>query len=202
MRTEPTMPLPDGVQSAYPRSLISTIAKSLSDRTNRSKRACLRVAQTNRSRMPTFTCSILVFWVAKVCCTELGEKDLINNRMVYLSVSRGAHDAQIFTSDREKLPEAPRQTEQKLSCWQTKHAPTLARLSRDVSHQSAHTPEIVRVAEQNIDSKQAIGPKEMIYTMAEHNRHGTQLNEAVTSQEAQQFTWKQETGSIQSYQHT
>jgi ATP-dependent exoDNAse (exonuclease V) alpha subunit len=53
--------------------------------------------------------------------TELGARDLINNRMAYVAVSRGAQDAQIFTSDREKLPEA---------------------LSRDVSHQSAHTPEI------------------------------------------------------------
>jgi ATP-dependent exoDNAse (exonuclease V) alpha subunit len=34
--------------------------------------------------------------------TELGAKDLINNRMAYVSVSRGVHDAQIFTSDREK----------------------------------------------------------------------------------------------------
>ena len=54
--------------------------------------------------------------------TELGAKDLLNNRMAYVSVSRGAHDAQIFTNDREKLPQA---------------------LGHDVSHQSAHTPEIV-----------------------------------------------------------
>lgn len=52
--------------------------------------------------------------------TELGAKDLLNNRMAYVSVSRGAHDAQIFTNDREKLPQA---------------------LGHDVSHQSAHTPE-------------------------------------------------------------
>jgi ATP-dependent exoDNAse (exonuclease V) alpha subunit len=49
--------------------------------------------------------------------TELGAKDLLNNRMAYVAVSRGAYDAQIFTSDREKLPQA---------------------LSRDVSHRSAH----------------------------------------------------------------
>ena len=54
---------------------------------------------------------------------DLGAKDLINNRMAYVAVSRGAHDAQIFTNDREKLPEA---------------------LSRDVSHQSAHMPEMVK----------------------------------------------------------
>ncbi|HEX4577924.1 MAG TPA: hypothetical protein VH117_11285, partial [Edaphobacter sp.] len=49
-----------------------------------------------------------------------GAKDLLNNRMAYVSVSRGAHDAQIFTNDREKLPQA---------------------LGHDVSHPSAHMPE-------------------------------------------------------------
>jgi hypothetical protein len=110
--------------------------------------------------------------------TELGAKDLINNRMAYVSVSRGAHDAQIFTSDREKLPEA---------------------LSRDVSHQGAHAPETVKVVEQEL--KQTIELAEKNSTMAEHNRHWGPLNDAVTPQEAQQFAWKRETGSIQSYQH-
>ena len=32
--------------------------------------------------------------------TELGAKDLLNCRMAYLSVSRGAYDAQLFTNDR------------------------------------------------------------------------------------------------------
>jgi ATP-dependent exoDNAse (exonuclease V) alpha subunit len=52
--------------------------------------------------------------------TELGAKDLLNNRMAYVAISRGAHDAQIFTNDREKLPLA---------------------LGHDVSHQSAHAPQ-------------------------------------------------------------
>ncbi len=112
--------------------------------------------------------------------TELGAKDLIINHMAYVSVSRGAHDAQIFTSDREKLPEA---------------------LSRDVSHQSAHVPEMAKAAEREIDPKQTAEPKEKVYTMAKHQRHWTPLNEVVTPQEAQQFAWKQERGSIQSYQH-
>jgi conjugative relaxase-like TrwC/TraI family protein len=38
--------------------------------------------------------------------TELAAKDLLNNRMAYVSISRGAVDAQIFTNDREKLPPA------------------------------------------------------------------------------------------------
>jgi conjugative relaxase-like TrwC/TraI family protein len=53
--------------------------------------------------------------------TELGAKDLLNNRMAYVAISRGAHDAQLFTNDREKLPIA---------------------LGHDVSHQSAHTPHV------------------------------------------------------------
>ncbi len=38
--------------------------------------------------------------------TELGARDLLNNRMAYVSVSRGQWDAQIFTNDREKLSQA------------------------------------------------------------------------------------------------
>jgi ATP-dependent exoDNAse (exonuclease V) alpha subunit len=111
--------------------------------------------------------------------TELGANDLINNRMAYVSVSRGAHDAQIFTSDRDKLA---------------------ATLSRNVSHQSAHVTGIAKVAEQEIERK-TVDSKEKAYTQTEHNRHWTPLNEAVTPQEAKQFTWKKETGSIQNYQN-
>jgi conjugative relaxase-like TrwC/TraI family protein len=67
--------------------------------------------------------------------TELGAKDLLNNRMAYVAVSRGARDAQLFTNDREKLPAA---------------------LGHDVSHQSAHAPEI---ASSN-SVQQEIAPKQ------------------------------------------
>jgi ATP-dependent exoDNAse (exonuclease V) alpha subunit len=53
--------------------------------------------------------------------TELGAKDLLNNRMAYVAVSRGAHDAQLFTNDRAGLGAA---------------------LGHNVSHQSAHAPEL------------------------------------------------------------
>jgi hypothetical protein len=52
--------------------------------------------------------------------TEVPAKDLINNRMAYVAVSRGATDAQIFTNDRGRLAET---------------------LSRDVSHESAYKVE-------------------------------------------------------------
>jgi hypothetical protein len=48
--------------------------------------------------------------------TELAAKDLLNSRMAYVSLSRGQWDAQIFTDNLEKLPQA---------------------LGHDVSHQSA-----------------------------------------------------------------
>jgi hypothetical protein len=50
--------------------------------------------------------------------TKLGAKDLLNNRMAYVSITRGAHDAQLFTNDREKVPKV---------------------LEHDVSHESVHT---------------------------------------------------------------
>jgi conjugative relaxase-like TrwC/TraI family protein len=56
--------------------------------------------------------------------TDLGAKDLLNNRMAYVAVSRGAHDAQLFTNDRAKLSVA---------------------LGHEVSQQSAHVPEVAKV---------------------------------------------------------
>ncbi len=69
--------------------------------------------------------------------TELGAKDLLNNRMAYVAASRGAHDAQLFTNDREKLPAA---------------------LGREVFRESAHTPQ--HKQEQSIQPpQQEIAPK-------------------------------------------
>lgn len=69
--------------------------------------------------------------------TESGAKDLLNNRMAYVAVSRGAYDAQLFTNDREKLG---------------------ATLGHDVSHRSAHAPEV----KQEQASQQAIAPQREI----------------------------------------
>ncbi len=69
--------------------------------------------------------------------TELAAKDLLNNRMAYVAVSRGAYDAQLFTNDREKLGAA---------------------LGHDVSHQSAHVPEVKQ--EQAIAPQREIGPRQ------------------------------------------
>ncbi|MGA3371028.1 MAG: hypothetical protein ABSC48_04625 [Terracidiphilus sp.] len=73
--------------------------------------------------------------------TELGAKDLLNNRMAYVSVSRGAYDAQIFTNDREKLEAA---------------------LGHDVSHSSAHAPEMKpeQKQEQAVTPQREIAPEQ------------------------------------------
>jgi conjugative relaxase-like TrwC/TraI family protein len=52
--------------------------------------------------------------------TNLAARDLLNNRMAYVSVSRGQWDAQIFTNDRGALAET---------------------LGHDVSHKSAYQPQ-------------------------------------------------------------
>ena len=76
--------------------------------------------------------------------TELGAKDLLNNRMAYAAVSRGVYDAQIFTNDREKLGAA---------------------LGHDVSHCSVHVPEMK--AEQK--QEQAVTPQREIAPQQEQN---------------------------------
>ena len=52
---------------------------------------------------------------------EVAREDLLNSRMAYVAVSRSAEDAQVYTKDREKMPEA---------------------LGHHVSHESAHVPVI------------------------------------------------------------
>jgi ATP-dependent exoDNAse (exonuclease V) alpha subunit len=71
--------------------------------------------------------------------TELLAKDLLNSRMAYVSVSRGAHDAQLFTNDRDKLPTV---------------------LGHDISKQTANSPQIN--TEQTIASQQELskGPQQ------------------------------------------
>jgi ATP-dependent exoDNAse (exonuclease V) alpha subunit len=77
--------------------------------------------------------------------TDLAAKDLLNSRMAYVSVSRGAHDAQIFTNDREKLPTA---------------------LGHEFSKQTANSPQI--------STQQTIAPQPEI-SKAPQQEHGIGL---------------------------
>ena len=67
--------------------------------------------------------------------TDLPAKDLLNSRMAYVTLSRGSHDAQLFTNDREKLPTA---------------------LTHDVSKQTAQGLEVN--TEQTVAPQQEISP--------------------------------------------
>ncbi len=78
--------------------------------------------------------------------TELGAKDLFNNRMAYVAVSLGAHDAQLFTNDREKLPAA---------------------LGHEVSRESAHTPQF--------NQEQAIHPPQPEIAPKQEHTYGMGL---------------------------
>jgi conjugative relaxase-like TrwC/TraI family protein len=106
--------------------------------------------------------------------TELGAKDLLNNRMAYVAVSRGAQDAQIFTSDRQQLPQV---------------------LTREVSHQSAHVPEVQQEPERQ---QVRLTGRELV---EQHARRWNPLNEALPAHEAKQFAWQRESGTMQTYQH-
>ncbi len=67
--------------------------------------------------------------------TELGAKDLLNSRMAYVSVSRGRHDAQIYTNNAATLGQE---------------------LSRDVSHSPAiqQEPMAHKIEPQNTHTNQ------------------------------------------------
>jgi ATP-dependent exoDNAse (exonuclease V) alpha subunit len=79
--------------------------------------------------------------------TELLAKDLLNSRMAYVSVSRGAHDAQLFTNDRAKLPTA---------------------LGHEISKQSAEVSQI--------NSQQTIPPQQEISAGRQEHRTGLGIN--------------------------
>jgi ATP-dependent exoDNAse (exonuclease V) alpha subunit len=68
--------------------------------------------------------------------TDLGAKDLLNSRMAYVAVSRGAYDAQIFTNDAATLGH-------ELS-RDVSHAPAIQQtpLSQTIEQQPAQTHEI------------------------------------------------------------
>jgi conjugative relaxase-like TrwC/TraI family protein len=68
--------------------------------------------------------------------TELGRKDLLNSRMAYVAVSRGAHDAQVFTNNASALGQVlSRDMSHALAIQQAPPSPA-------IEHQPAHVHEI------------------------------------------------------------
>ncbi len=121
--------------------------------------------------------------------------DLISTRFAYVSVSRASQDAQIYTNDAAALGQ---------------------RLSHDASKFSAvdfrqqAQPAEQRGKHMDNDAQHGFRPengsreatKERIYTPAEHNRHYAPINRELHADDARQFGWAAENGTVQSYQHT
>ncbi len=112
--------------------------------------------------------------------------ELINTRFAYVSVSRASQDAQIYTNDADSLG---------------------ARLSYDASKTSAVDFHQQTRQDMNMDNdyQNAIrldnSKREQIYTPAEHERHYAPLNRELHADDAKQFGWRVENGTVQTYQN-
>jgi len=72
--------------------------------------------------------------------TELGEQ-LVNSRMAYVSVSRGQHDAEIYTNDKSELARnLSRDVSQRTATGQEME-PAAQQIGPGAAHQEAHQPE-------------------------------------------------------------
>ena len=126
--------------------------------------------------------------------------ELINTRFAYVSVSRASQDAQIYTNDAAALGT-------RLSHDASKSSAIDFRQQNSSTHATAQKPPKEKTMDN--ETQQSIRPeattkeqtKERIYTPAEHERHYAPLNNALHPQDAQQFGWKAENGTVQSYQH-
>jgi hypothetical protein len=122
--------------------------------------------------------------------------ELINTRFAYVSVSRASHDAQVYTNDAAALGQRLSHDASKSSAVDFRHqatpAPQRNEQHMDNDAQHAFRPEST--------SREAT--KERIYTPAEHERHYAPLNRNLHADDARQFGWTAENGTVQSYQHT
>ncbi len=123
--------------------------------------------------------------------------ELINTRFAYVSVSRASHEAQIFINAAAALGQ---------------------RLSHDASKSSAidfrqptHTSDTTTTTQHrkdkpmDIEAQQARRPEETKtrshLQTGRSRRHYAPLNRELHPEDARQFGWKAENGTIQTYQH-
>lgn len=119
--------------------------------------------------------------------------ELISTRFAYVSVSRASHDAHVYTNNAATLGQ---------------------RLSHDTSKTSAvDFKQQAQNTEKKMDStdpQHGLNPeksareatKERVYTPTQHERHWAPLNRELHAEDARQFNWTAETGTVQSYLHT
>lgn len=121
--------------------------------------------------------------------------ELINTRFAYVSVSRASQDAQIYTNDAAALGQRLSHEASKSSAIdfrQQAQPPEQKGKHMDNDAQHGFRPENA--------SREAT--KERIYTPTEHTRHYAPMNRELHADDARQFGWVAENGTVQSYQHT
>jgi conjugative relaxase-like TrwC/TraI family protein len=117
--------------------------------------------------------------------------ELINTRFAYVSVSRASLDAQIYTNDAASLGQRLTHDASKTSAIDFRQ------------HQTRKENHMDNDAEQGLrpSSNSREATRERIYTPAEHERHYAPLNRELHPDDAKQFGWKAENGTVQTYQH-
>jgi conjugative relaxase-like TrwC/TraI family protein len=123
--------------------------------------------------------------------------ELISTRFAYVAISRASHEAQIYTNDAGNLAQRMSHDVSKTSAVDFRQAPPAAHQEKPMELTTQKTAAL----EQETPSKQSLPASERIYTPAELERHYAPLHAALNSEEAARFTWKAETGTVQSYQN-
>lgn len=117
----------------------------------------------------------------RVLVTLENAAQLTGDSALGTAISRASREVSIYTSDGSALARPAPPVEQQQA-------------SSDQRHEQA-------IEQQQPAESARIEPSERVYTWAEHERHYAPLNNALTPVEADQFAWRAETGTIQSYQH-
>jgi conjugative relaxase-like TrwC/TraI family protein len=117
--------------------------------------------------------------------------ELINTRFAYVSVSRASLDAQIYTNDAAVLGQRLTHDASKTSAIDFRQRQTRKEHHMDNDAERGLRP----------DNASSEATRERIYTPVEHERHYAPLNRELHPEDAKQFGWKAENGTVQTYQH-
>ena len=131
--------------------------------------------------------------------------ELINTRFAYVSVSRAAQDARIYTNDADALGQRLSHDVSKTSAIdfrQQQAAQTRTNKHNQHRQQQEQKP-MDNATERGIrpDEKSTAATRERVYTPAEVERHYAPLNQQLHSEDARHFAWRAENGTVQTYQH-
>jgi len=133
-------------------------------------------------------------------------RNLINSRLAYVAISRASEDARIYTNNAEILGK-------RLASDISKTAAVEFQPPRETAeHRQEVEASKVQLASDRSREQTGGGERkendpgqrksEPHYSPVEMARHQAPLRTALADDEAQQFVWKAETGTIQTYQHS